>query len=80
MKKLFSNADEEMKKDDWVMGEVGKADLTKSTDQSRIEERYLRDYAMHWTNFVRGTDVKPYRNRDDAVNTLSRHLPSRTRR
>ena len=70
MKEAIANADEEMKKDDWVMGEVGKNELAKATESSQIRDRYYRDYAMHWNLFVRGVDVKPYKNRNDAANAL----------
>ena len=70
MKTAIANVDEEMRKDDWIMGEVGKTDLAKPSESSRIEDQYYRDYAMHWNLFVRGVDVKPYKNRDEAANAL----------
>ena len=70
MKVAIANADEEMRKDDWVMGEVGKTELTRTTEASRIEDLYYRDYAMHWTLFVRGVDVKKYNNRAEALSAL----------
>ncbi|MEO7674537.1 MAG: type VI secretion system membrane subunit TssM [Pyrinomonadaceae bacterium] len=70
MKIAIANAEEEMRKDDWVMGEAGKNELAKTTEASRIEDQYYRDYAMHWTMFVRGVDVKPYKNRAEATAAL----------
>jgi type VI secretion system protein ImpL len=70
MNDAIANADEEMKKDDWVMGEAGKTDLSRTTESSQIQDRYLRDYAMHWNLFVRGVDVKEYKNRNEAANAF----------
>ena len=70
MKVAIENVDEEMRKDDWVMGEVGKNELAKSTESSQIQDQYYRDYAMHWSLFVRGVDVKPYKNRNEAATAL----------
>ena len=60
MKTAILTADIELSADDWVMGEQGKNIITQSTDTSKIEELYLRDYTEHWTNFVRNVNVKPY--------------------
>ncbi|MGD9589194.1 MAG: type VI secretion system membrane subunit TssM [Pyrinomonadaceae bacterium] len=72
MKEAILNADEEMKKDDWVMGEAGTGSGSgaASSKMSQIEDRYYRDYAVHWTQFVRSIDVRAYRNRDEAANAL----------
>lgn len=70
MKEAIANADEEMKKDDWVMGDSGKADLAAPSKKSQIEDRYYRDYALQWGQFVRSTDVKPYKTRTDAANAI----------
>lgn len=60
MKKAIDEADKELSVDDWVMGPFGKADSTQATESKTIQERYLADYADHWTNFVKGVQVKPY--------------------
>jgi type VI protein secretion system component VasK len=70
MKEAIQNADEEMKKDDWVMGDAGKNDIPRASETAQIEDKYLRDYAMHWTAFVRDTDVKAYRNRETAITAI----------
>ncbi len=70
MNVAITNADEEMKKDDWVMGEAGKVDMSRTKESSQIQDRYLRDYAMHWNLFVRGVDVKEFKNRNDAANAF----------
>ncbi len=63
-------AAEEIGKDDWVMGEQGRRDLSTTADSTRIQERYHRDYADHWRNFVRGIDIRSYQNKDDAAGAL----------
>ncbi len=70
MKTAIADADQKLSEDDWVMGETGKNAVAQSTDASKIEDRYYRDYADHWRNFVKGVAVKPYKNKDDAANAL----------
>ena len=70
MKIAISEADQKLSEDDWVMGELGKNQLAKTTDASLIEDRYFRDYADHWRNFVKGVTVKPYKNRQEAAASL----------
>ena len=70
MKVAIAEADQKLSEDDWVMGELGKKAIAQSTDASKIEDRYFRDYADHWRNFVKGVDVKPYKNKADATNAL----------
>ena len=70
MKTAISGADQKLSEDDWVMGESGRTVAGQSTDASKIEERYYRDYADHWKNFVKGISVKTYKNKDDAANAL----------
>ena len=70
MKVAIAEADQKLSEDDWVMGEVGRKDLAKSTDASLLEDRYYRDYTDHWRNFVKGVEVKRYANKDDATRAL----------
>jgi type VI secretion system protein ImpL len=70
MQVAILEANVKLSEDDWVMGETGRGTVAQSTDASRIQERYLRDYADHWRNFVKGVNVKPYKNKDDAANAL----------
>ncbi len=71
MKEAITNADEEMKKDDWVMGDAGReVAASTSSKKSQIEDRYYRDYAIHWRQFVSSADVRQFRNRDDAASAI----------
>ncbi|HXF42777.1 MAG TPA: ImcF-related family protein, partial [Pyrinomonadaceae bacterium] len=70
MKQAIQEADKKLGEDDWVMGEVGKNTLTKSTDSAMILDRYYRDYADHWRNFVKATHIRKYQNKDDATQAL----------
>ncbi len=63
-------ANVKLSEDDWVMGELGKSELARSTDASDIQDRYYRDYADHWRNFVKNTHVKTYKNKDEATAAL----------
>ena len=60
-------ANVKLSEDDWVMGELGKTELARSTDASDIQDRYYRDYADHWRSFVKNTHVKQYKNKDEAT-------------
>lgn len=70
MKTAIKEADQKLSEDDWVMGELGKKQIAQSTDAAKLEDRYYRDYADHWRNFVKGVNVKPYRNKSDATSAL----------
>ncbi len=60
MKIAISEAPTKLGVDDWVLGEQGKAAIAQSTDVGKLEEFYMRDYAQHWRNLVKGVNVKPY--------------------
>jgi type VI protein secretion system component VasK len=70
MKAAIDEADKKLSEDDWVMGEVGRKEVAKSTDAALIRDRYFRDYADHWRNFIKNTHVKPYKNKDEATQAL----------
>lgn len=75
MKKAINEAETTLSADDWVMGESnGKEQIkTGNEDARRIEERYFRDYADQWRNFVKATKVKGYtkENAKDALASFS---------
>lgn len=70
MKTAISEANQKLSEDDWVMGEEGKNTVAQSTDAAKIEERYFRDYTDNWRNFIKNINVKPYKNKDVATNSL----------
>lgn len=70
MKVAIQEADKKLGEDDWVMGEVGKKEVAKSTDSTLMLDRYYRDYADHWRKFVQNTHVKKYSNKDEATQAL----------
>lgn len=70
MKVAIQEADKKLGEDDWVMGEVGKKEVAKSTDSTLMLDRYYRDYADHWRKFVQNTHVKKYNNKDEAAQAL----------
>ena len=70
MKTAAAEANEKLSEDDWVMGELSKKELAQTTDAAKFEERYHRDYADHWLKFVKGVEVKPYRNKAEATAAL----------
>lgn len=74
MKKAIADAQVEIGKEDWVMGDVGQGQaVAKTTDAAWLTDRYYRDYADQWRRFVRGVSVKPYskENVSPALQTFS---------
>lgn len=73
MKVAILQSNVELAVDDWVLGEQGKTAIAQTTDASKIEEFYLRDYAQHWRNFVKGINIKPYKKETakDALQSFS---------
>jgi type VI secretion system protein ImpL len=66
MKLSIRNTDQELSKDDWVMDEESKKEMAQTTDASKLEERYFKDYADHWKALVKGTTIKSYKKEDAA--------------
>lgn len=60
MKAAISEAGGKLSEDDWVMGEVGRADISQTSDTATLETRYYRDYSDQWRAFVKGLKVKEY--------------------
>ncbi len=72
MKTAIAEADSKLAEDDWVMGELGKRQLVQAqaTDAAKLEDLYYRDYADHWRKFVRGTQLRSFEKRSDAVDAF----------
>jgi type VI secretion protein IcmF len=70
MKIAIAEADIKLSEGDWVLGETGKRDIAQSTDASKIEEMYYRDYSDNWRNFIKSVNVKPYKTKDEATNAF----------
>ena len=70
MKKAISEADQELSKDDWVMGEQGRTGNVQTTDSAKLQSRYFRDYADNWKAFIKSLNVAPYRIKTTADNAL----------
>jgi type VI secretion system protein ImpL len=70
MKSAIDNAAEEISKDDWVMGTAAPTAAAQSTDISKLKSLYLIDYTDQWRKFVRGISVRPFKTKEDAVETL----------
>jgi type VI protein secretion system component VasK len=73
MKTAISEAGQKLSEDDWVMGEQDKKAIAQTTDAATLESRYYRDYADHWKNFVKASNVRPYdkQNADEALLVFS---------
>ncbi len=66
----IDSAGEEISKDDWVMGTAASGAQTQSTDISKLQGMYLREYTDQWRRFERGISVQQFRAKDDAVEAL----------
>lgn len=66
----IAKAGEEIGKDDWVMGVKDEKAQAQGADIQRLQEKYFSDYTEHWRSFVRGINVKPYKDKGDAANAL----------
>ncbi|MFN7929725.1 MAG: ImcF-related family protein [Blastocatellia bacterium] len=59
-------------KDDWVMGETSAA---QSVNVDQLRDRYSTEYAAHWQKFLDGIQVRPFKDKNaalDALGTLGR--------
>ena len=69
MQTAIAESSEKLSEDDWVVESV-KKEAPTTTDEARLKDRYQRDYADRWLNFVKSVRVKPYKNKDEASNAL----------
>lgn len=70
MRPAIEGAAEEISKDDWVMGSVATNAQAQSTDISKLQGMYLREYTDQWRRFVRGISIREFKGKDDSVETL----------
>jgi type VI secretion system protein ImpL len=65
----IASANEEIGKDDWVMGS-GAPVSKDQKDVGRLQTMYLRDYTSQWQKFLKDVSVRRYNNRDEAIAAL----------
>ena len=68
MKEKIAKADEELSKDDWVMGEKADDIATQATEIANLEKKYFREYTDHWRELVRKTKVASYDRKQELMN------------
>ncbi|MBI4750515.1 MAG: type VI secretion system membrane subunit TssM [Acidobacteria bacterium] len=61
----------ELAKSDWVMGETGTNLRGASIDVTRLREMYFREYTAHWQRFLKNTQVRPFKTREEAIELLT---------
>ncbi|HNJ39061.1 MAG TPA: type VI secretion system membrane subunit TssM [Acidobacteriota bacterium] len=61
----------ELAKSDWVMGETGTNLRGASIDVTRLREMYFREYTAHWQRFLKDTQVRPFKSREEAIEILT---------
>ncbi|MBC7797973.1 MAG: type VI secretion system membrane subunit TssM [Pyrinomonadaceae bacterium] len=73
MQKAILNAQTELSKEDWVMGEQANdpnnAAITND-EIAKLQERYFNDYTDNWRRFVRGIRVTKTTNKTEVTNSL----------
>lgn len=70
MKEAILKAEQELTKDDWVMGEKAEKAQAQGADIQRLQDKYFNDYTDNWRKFVRGINVPPYKSKEEAANAL----------
>jgi type VI secretion system protein ImpL len=72
MKEAIEKANEELSKDDWVMGEKAGDSQTQRAERDKLQQKYFNEYTDHWRAFVRGTKVIEYgKNKENMERALS---------
>ena len=74
MKEKIANANEELGKDDWVMGEKAGDTNTQSAEMNKLESRYFNVYTDNWRQLVSDASVARYKKQEDmdaALNAFS---------
>lgn len=70
MKEALEKADEELSKDDWVMGEKAAGGATQATELNKLQEKYFNEYTDQWREFVRSVSVIKYDSRENMTKAL----------
>ncbi|NNF00953.1 MAG: type VI secretion system membrane subunit TssM [Pyrinomonadaceae bacterium] len=70
MKEKISTADEDLGKDDWVMGEESNDAESQKVEMEKLEKRYFRDYTDHWLNLVKSAKIEEFKNADEMNSAL----------
>lgn len=77
MDKAINLSGKELSETDWVMSDEKSvkqevSQIIESPDANKIRERYYRDYADRWREFVKSIRVKPYKkDSDKAIDKVS---------
>ncbi|NJM52229.1 MAG: hypothetical protein HC846_01840 [Blastocatellia bacterium] len=59
-----------LNKNDWVMGGNSKKDEVDPAAVNNIRKKYFDDYIITWKKFITGINIKPYKDKNEAVNAL----------
>ncbi len=70
MKQAIETANEEISKDDWVMGTGAASAATQGDEIGKLQEMYFNEYTDQWMKFVRGMSVREFNSKEDAVEAL----------
>lgn len=70
MKQAIETANEEISKDDWVMGSAAATAATQGDELGKLQSMYFIEYTDQWRKFVRGMSVREFSSKEDAVDAL----------
>ncbi|MBC7911911.1 MAG: type VI secretion system membrane subunit TssM [Pyrinomonadaceae bacterium] len=70
VKQAIETANEEISKDDWVMGAAAASAATQGDEIGKLQAMYFREYTDQWRKFVRGMSVRDFAAKEDAVDGL----------
>lgn len=70
MLKAISDAKVQLGQDDWVMGDKVQKAKADDEDIQRFQDKYYKEYADHWQNFVRGVSIPEYKTKEEALNAM----------
>ena len=70
MKAAIANANEELRKEDWVMGRTDEDAQAKEDELTKLSERYFNLYIDNWRELIRKTSVIEYTKVEDMKKSL----------
>ncbi|MEK7722992.1 MAG: type VI secretion system membrane subunit TssM, partial [Acidobacteriota bacterium] len=68
-KQALNKAQEEVSKDDWVMGNEKSQEQT--VDLEKLKKKYFDDYTDNWQKFIRSINIAKFNNKEDASNAMT---------
>ncbi len=71
MKDAIANANEELSKDDWVMGDKAGGGESLKKELTNLRNEYFKDYADQWRELIRTTKIIKYEDKETMSKALN---------